>query len=113
MVIGMIGGFLFLLIQLVLIVDFAHAWNESWLGKYEESQSKWWFVGQYSASFYILLRLKLLEKELAGNWIKVIVQCQHHPVYSKNKYEQFNEWYFLKGNVSHFKYQIWWQEAAN
>jgi hypothetical protein len=43
MVIGMIGGFLFLLIQLVLIVDFAHSWNEAWLDNYEESQNKGWY----------------------------------------------------------------------
>lgn len=30
-VIGMIGGFLFILVQLLLLVDFAHSWNESWL----------------------------------------------------------------------------------
>jgi hypothetical protein len=59
MVIGMIGGFLFLLIQLVLIVDFAHAWNESWLGKYEESQSKWWFVGQLAHYLCLLNSGKL------------------------------------------------------
>ena len=46
MVIGMIGAFLFLLIQLILIVDFAHAWNEKWLENYEESQSKGWFAGK-------------------------------------------------------------------
>jgi len=45
MVIGMIGSFLFLLIQLVLIVDFAHAWNEKWVGKYEDTQSKAWMAG--------------------------------------------------------------------
>jgi len=45
MVIGMIGAFLFILIQLVLLVDFAHAWNERWLGNYEESQSRVWFTG--------------------------------------------------------------------
>ncbi len=45
MVIGMIGGFLFILIQLVLLVDFAHAWNEKWLSNYEDSQSKVWFAG--------------------------------------------------------------------
>ena len=50
MVIGMIGAFLFILIQLVLIVDFAHAWNEKWIGKYEDTQSKAWIAGK--AAFY-------------------------------------------------------------
>jgi len=45
MIIGMIGSFLFILIQLVLIVDFAHAWNEKWVGKYEDTQSKAWLAG--------------------------------------------------------------------
>ena len=42
---GMIGGFLFILIQLVLIVDFAHNWAESWLDKYEETSNKNWYRG--------------------------------------------------------------------
>jgi len=45
MVIGMIGAFLFLLIQLVLIVDFAHSVNERMVGRYEETQSKKWIAG--------------------------------------------------------------------
>jgi len=45
MVIGMIGGFLFILIQLVLLVDFAHSWNERWVVRHEESDSKIWFAG--------------------------------------------------------------------
>ncbi|GFY78105.1 serine incorporator 1 [Trichonephila inaurata madagascariensis] len=40
---GMIGGFLFILIQLVLIIDFAHSWTERWLENYEETQSKGWY----------------------------------------------------------------------
>nr|CAG4638491.1 EOG090X07ET [Cyclestheria hislopi] len=40
---GLIGGFLFILIQLVLVVDFAHSWAESWVDKYEENNSKTWY----------------------------------------------------------------------
>ena len=32
---GMIGGFMFIIIQLVLIIDFAHSWAESW-GEYHK-----------------------------------------------------------------------------
>lgn len=44
MIFGMIGGFLFILIQLVLIIDFAHSWAENWVAKYEEHESKIWYV---------------------------------------------------------------------
>ena len=50
MVIGMIGAFLFILIQLVLLVDFAHMWNESLIVRYEETQSKKWFFGKCQIS---------------------------------------------------------------
>ncbi|XP_041974202.1 serine incorporator 1 isoform X2 [Aricia agestis] len=44
MVFGMIGGFCFIIIQLILIVDFAHTWAENWVSKYEESESKGWYA---------------------------------------------------------------------
>merc|ERR1711871_1297873 len=37
--IALAGAFIFLLIQLVLLVDFAHAWADSWVGKLEEGSS--------------------------------------------------------------------------
>ncbi|XP_064480294.1 probable serine incorporator isoform X2 [Ornithodoros turicata] len=40
---GMVGGFLFILIQLILIIDFAHSWANSWVAKVEESGSKGWY----------------------------------------------------------------------
>ena len=30
MYIGMIGGYLFILLQLILLIDFAYNWSESW-----------------------------------------------------------------------------------
>jgi len=59
--IGMIGGFCFILIQLVLIVDFAHSWNEKWLGKYEESENKCWFAGLlFFTIFFYLFALTMV-----------------------------------------------------
>ncbi|KAG9508706.1 putative serine incorporator, partial [Fragariocoptes setiger] len=41
---GLAGGFLFMLIQLILIIDFAHSWAESWVDQLEETESKWYYV---------------------------------------------------------------------
>ncbi|XP_011062433.1 PREDICTED: probable serine incorporator isoform X2 [Acromyrmex echinatior] len=41
---GMLGGFLFIIIQLILIVDFAHTWADAWVGTYEETESKTWYA---------------------------------------------------------------------
>jgi len=43
MIIGLIGAFIFIIIQLVLLIDFAHTWNESWVEKMEEGNSKGWY----------------------------------------------------------------------
>ncbi|KAI5635363.1 serine incorporator (Serinc) domain-containing protein [Phthorimaea operculella] len=44
MVFGMIGGFCFIIIQLILIIDFAHTWAEKWVSNYEESESRGWYA---------------------------------------------------------------------
>ncbi|KAJ8334834.1 hypothetical protein SKAU_G00404730 [Synaphobranchus kaupii] len=53
---GVVGSFIFILIQLVLLVDFAHSWNESWVSKAEEGNSKCWFGGLlfFTILFYAL-----------------------------------------------------------
>ncbi|XP_035517880.1 serine incorporator 1 [Morone saxatilis] len=43
-IIGSGGAFFFILIQLVLLVDFAHSWNESWLDKMETGNSRGWYA---------------------------------------------------------------------
>ncbi|KAF6029788.1 TMS1 [Bugula neritina] len=44
MIIGMVASFIFILIQLILIVDFAYAITESMLAKYEENDHKGWYI---------------------------------------------------------------------
>ncbi|CAF1504703.1 unnamed protein product [Rotaria magnacalcarata] len=55
MVIGTICGFLFILVQLILLIDFAHSWNESWVEKGEEG-SKIHYCGLifFTTTFYIV-----------------------------------------------------------
>lgn len=48
---GMIGGSAFILIQLVLIIDFAHNWADVWVGNYEETESRGWFIALMTATF--------------------------------------------------------------
>lgn len=49
---GMIGGFLFIIIQLILIVDFAHSWANAWVGNYEETESKGWYAALLGATLF-------------------------------------------------------------
>ncbi|KJE97329.1 hypothetical protein CAOG_09056 [Capsaspora owczarzaki ATCC 30864] len=42
---GLVGAFLFILVQLVLLVDFAHEWCDKWVAKWEETESKIYQVG--------------------------------------------------------------------
>lgn len=42
--ISLIGAGLFILLQLILLVDFAHSWNESWVYRFETSGNKKWAV---------------------------------------------------------------------
>lgn len=48
---GMIGGFLYIFIQLILIVDFAHSWAESWVEHYEENESRAWYCALLGSTF--------------------------------------------------------------
>lgn len=48
--IGMLGGLGFILVQLVLIVDFAHNWAEAWVTNYEETEARGWWCALLSAT---------------------------------------------------------------
>uniref|UniRef100_H3B2J2 Serine incorporator 3 n=1 Tax=Latimeria chalumnae TaxID=7897 RepID=H3B2J2_LATCH len=65
-VIGMFGAFCFILIQLVLLVDFAHSWNEAWVARMEEGNSKCWYAELCSCT-------KVLKVVLQG-----CIQLQFH-----------------------------------
>ncbi|XP_037626367.1 serine incorporator 1 [Sebastes umbrosus] len=55
-VVGSGGAFFFILIQLVLLVDFAHSWNESWVDKMETGNSRCWYTALLAVTIlnYIL-----------------------------------------------------------
>uniref|UniRef100_A0A3P9IEX6 Serine incorporator 2, like n=1 Tax=Oryzias latipes TaxID=8090 RepID=A0A3P9IEX6_ORYLA len=45
---GAVGSFIFILIQLILLIDFAHSWNKTWVENAEETDNKCWFAGLLS-----------------------------------------------------------------
>ncbi|XP_056336083.1 serine incorporator 2 [Danio aesculapii] len=45
---GVVGSFIFILIQLILLVDFAHSWNQKWVENAEDGNSKCWYAALLS-----------------------------------------------------------------
>lgn len=41
---GAVGSFIFIVIQLILLIDFAHSWNQAWVRNAEEGNRKGWFA---------------------------------------------------------------------
>eukprot|EP01130_Rhizamoeba_saxonica_P010164 TRINITY_DN4167_c0_g1_i1.p1 TRINITY_DN4167_c0_g1~~TRINITY_DN4167_c0_g1_i1.p1 ORF type:complete len:445 (-),score=51.91 TRINITY_DN4167_c0_g1_i1:746-2080(-) len=52
---ALVGASCFILIQLVLLVDFAHSWNESWVGYYEDTNSRFWAVALLGSTVFLYL----------------------------------------------------------
>ena len=52
---GIVGGFLFILVQLILLIDFAHSWNESWVEKYENDEKEFYYgLLIFTGIFFVL-----------------------------------------------------------
>jgi len=60
--VALVASGFFILVQLLLLVDFAHSWAENWIGKYEETMdesSQWWWILLGSSGFLYLLSIVL------------------------------------------------------
>lgn len=53
-----VGAGFFIIVQLVLLIEFAYSWNESWLGKMEDEEmdgTKKWYYALLTATFSLIL----------------------------------------------------------
>ncbi|XP_062889888.1 serine incorporator 1-like isoform X2 [Mobula hypostoma] len=44
---GVVGAFCFILIQLILLIDFAHSWSQSWVQNMEDGNNRCWFAALF------------------------------------------------------------------
>ncbi|XP_005392529.1 PREDICTED: serine incorporator 3 [Chinchilla lanigera] len=53
---GLAGAACFILLQLILLVDLAHSWNEAWVNNMEEGNPRVWYAAllSFTSLFYIL-----------------------------------------------------------
>ncbi|XP_065183914.1 probable serine incorporator [Sycon ciliatum] len=71
--IAITAAWFFIVVQLVLLIDFAHSWNESWVGKMEESDGNGWkcallffTFGMFAAAFAIFVVLLVFFTQSGG-----------------------------------------------
>ena len=81
---GLIGAFMFILVQLILLVDFAHSWNSSWVDKMEESGSKIW------AALLLFFTFFMYGISIAGIVCLYIYFTQDSPCHTNKFFISFN-----------------------
>ena len=76
---GMIGALMFIIIQLVLIIDFAHSWAESWTNEHKNSNDSQWFYALLAATgFFYILTLVTIIISYSYYTGSVMGQCKLH-----------------------------------
>ncbi|XP_064391329.1 serine incorporator 2-like isoform X2 [Halichondria panicea] len=79
--IGLFASIIFIVVQVVILVDFAHSWAENWIERAEENDNKAWYILMlvFSVIFYIgsavaIILLYVFFTELAScTWNKVFI----------------------------------------
>ena len=54
---GIVGGFMFILVQLILIIDFVHSWNEKWVEKFEDGNKEYYYGLLICTGFFYVCAL--------------------------------------------------------
>ncbi|GFR19307.1 serine incorporator 5 [Trichonephila clavata] len=70
MYISMCGAAVFIIIQLMLIVDFAHAWTDNWLQKVSNGGSRCWFVAMVFCAMIIYTAVVIGIVMIAQNYTR-------------------------------------------
>lgn len=121
---GITGGFIFLGIQLVLLVDFAHAWADSWVGKVESGSGahKWGLIicslGLYAASLGAIIALFIeytnpLEKFFIAMDVVLAILCTGFALNGRVQEAQPNSGLLQAGVVVAYVTYLTWSAVAD
>jgi hypothetical protein len=78
---ALVGSAIFIFIQLILLVDFAHSWTENWVAKYETTQSRFWAGALISASAVLYLVSIALTVVMYIFFTEAEKDCWHNPMF--------------------------------
>ncbi|GIX90366.1 serine incorporator 5 [Caerostris extrusa] len=67
---SMVGAGVFIIIQLMLIVDFAHAWTDNWLQRVSNGGSRCWFVAMVFCAMIIYTAIVIGIVLIAQNYTR-------------------------------------------
>jgi hypothetical protein len=78
---ALVGSAIFIFIQLILLVDFAHSWTESWVAKYEKTQSRFWAAALITATGLLYLVSISLTIVMYIFFTEAEKDCWHNPMF--------------------------------